>query len=336
MHQASRYFINLIKHLKLQDSLAQVLAVEDANQALGSVVNAYGLMDEHLQRAILDPLLHILLVLLGVSITHALITDNEAAHSNTLDEDIVDVLDGVRGRVVLGDQTANDDTAEVVHSIEGSLEVLSTDVLVVDVDALRSETSKGISGLLGLVVEATIEAKSLGDVLELLVRADGSNDTETLALSELADQLADGSAGSGDEDGLALLGLADLVQRRVCGQTGHTKGTEEDTDVLDAEGVVQLLDADELGLAEGNVLLDRNVANDHITFLVAGVVGAHDLADAAAINGLVEGKGGGVRLGLSGAHAATHVGVEAGVERLHDDTVVGSGNASIIVGALDY
>ena len=282
------------KNLELQDSLAQVLAVEDANQALGSVVDALGLMDEHLERAILDPLLHILLVLLGVNITHSLVTDDEAAHGDALDEDIVDVLNGVGGGVVLGDQTANDDTAEVVHSIEGSLEVLSTDVLVVDVDTLGSEMSKGISGLLVLVVEAAIEAERLGDVLELLVRADGSNDAQTLVLGELADQLADSSTGSGDEDGLALLGLADLVQRRVCGQTGHAEGTEEDTNVLEAKGVVQLLDAGQLLLAKGDVLLDWDVANDQVTFLVTGIVGAHDLTNGTAVNGLVEGEGGGV------------------------------------------
>lgn len=198
-------------HLELKDSLAHVLAVEDTDETLGSVVNADSLVDEHLEGAILDPLLHILLVLLGVDITHALVTDNEAAHVNTLDEDVVDVLDGIRGGVVLGDQTADDDAAKVVQGIEGSLEMLATNVLVVDVDTLGGKTGKSSSGLLGLVVEAAVEAESLGDVLELLVGADGSNDAQTFVLGELADELADGSASGGDENRLALLGLADLV-----------------------------------------------------------------------------------------------------------------------------
>lgn len=323
-----------MKHLELQDSLAEVLSVEDTDQALGSVVNANGLVDENLEGTILDPLLHVLLVLLGVDITQALVTDNEAAHGNTLDKDVVDVLDGVGSGVVLGDETADDDTAEVVHGLKGSLEVLATDVLVVDVDTLGGKTGKSISGLLGLVVEA-LEAESLGDVLELLVGTDGADDAQALVLGELANELADGTAGSGDEDGLALLGLADLVQGGVCGQTGHAEGTEEDAEVLEAERVLELADADELLLADGDELLDGNVTDDQVAFLVVGVVGADDLADGGTLNGLVKVEGGSVGLGASIAHAATHVRVEAGVEGLEDDTVVGGSNVGVIGGGLN-
>lgn len=309
--------------------------MEDTNKTLGSVINAGSLVDERLEGAVLDPLLHILLVLLGVKRTHILVGNNETTHGDTLDEDVVDVLDGVRGRVVLGDEAADDDAAGLLHGIEGSLEVLTTDVLIVDVDTLGGETGKSISGLLVLVVEATVKAQGLGDVLKLLVGTNGANDAQTLVFGELANELADGSTGRRNEDGLALLGLTNLVQGGVRGQAGHTKGTEEDADVLETERVLELVDADQLLLTEGDILLHGDMAEDEVTLLVAGVVGTDDLSDGGALNGLVEGKGGAVGLDLGGAHAATHVRVKAGVEGLQDDTVVGGSNVGVIGTGLD-
>jgi len=246
--------------------------VEDANQALGSIVDALGLVDEHLEGAILDPLLHILLVLLGVDRTHVLVVDDEATHRETLDEELVDVVDGVRGGVVLRDHTADDDTAEVVNRIQRSLEVLAADVLIVDVDALRGETGQRSSGLLSLVVEATVEAELLDDVVKLLVRAHGSNDLQTLALGQLADELAHGTGGRRHEDGLALLGLANVVQGRVGGQTRHTQRTQEDADILEAEGVLELVNETQALAIQSNNLLNGNMANDQVALLIVGVV----------------------------------------------------------------
>lgn len=77
------------------------------------------------------------------------------------------------------------------------------------------------------------------------------------------------------------------------------------------------------------------MADDEVTLLVVGVVGAHDLANGGAVNCLVELEGGGVRLGLGGAHAATHVRIETGVEGLQNDAVVGGSNVGVIGSGLD-
>lgn len=323
-----------MKHLELEDSLAHVLSVEDTDETLGSVVDTISLVDEHLEGTILDPLLHILLVLLGVDIPHTLVTDNEAAHSDTLDNDVLEVGDGVGGGVVLGDKAADDDTTEVVHSIESSFEVLATNILVIDVNALWSETSKSIGRFLILVVE-TLKAESLGDILQLLVGANGADNTQTFVLSELANQLTDSTAGSGDEDSFAFLGLANLIQRGVSGQTRHTKGAKEDTNVLKSERVFELAKTDHLLLADSDILLDCDVTDDQVTFLVVGIVRTNDLSDDSALNGLVEIESRGVRLGPSRAHATAHVRVEARVEGLKDNTVRGGSNVGVIIGRLN-
>lgn len=310
--------------------------MEDSNQTFSRVVNTNGLVDERLEGALLDPLLDVLLVVRSVLVAHAGVTDNESAHVNTLDEDVVDVFDGVGVRVVLRDKTANNNTTKVVQSVQSSRHVLTTDVLVVDVDTVRSQAGKSISGLLVLVVEAAVEAQFLGDVLQLLVRSDTANDLETLVLGNLTNQLANSTACRRDEDGLTLLGLTDLIKRRVGGQTGHAQGTKVDTDVFNSQRVLKHAEGSSGLLAvQGDVLLNGDVADDDVALLVGIIVGADNLGDGAAVEGLVEVEGRSVGLNVSRAHTATHVRVEAGVERLHDDTVFGSGHVGVIGGGLD-
>ena len=69
--------------------------MEDTNQTLGSIVNTHGLVDKRLERALLDPLLDVLLVVSSVLVAHTLVSDNESAHIQTLDQHVVEVLDGV-------------------------------------------------------------------------------------------------------------------------------------------------------------------------------------------------------------------------------------------------
>lgn len=310
--------------------------MEDSNQSLSRVVNTNGLVDERLERALLDPLLDILLVVRSVLVTHTRVTDDETAHVNTLDKDVVDVLDGVRVRVVLRDEAADNDTTEVVQSVQSGRHVLTTNILVVDVDTARRQASQSVCGLLVLVVEAAVEAQLLGDVLEFLVRSDAANDLKTLVLGDLANQLTDSTTCRRDEDGLTLLGLTNLVERRVGGQTGHAQGTKVDTDVLNFQGVLKHAEGSRGLLAiQSDIILDGDVADDDVALLVGVIVGADNLGDGAAVEGLVEVEGRSVGLDVGRAHTATHVGVEAGVERLHDDTIFGGGNVGVIGGRLD-
>lgn len=50
-------------------------------------------MDECLKGAIFNPPLQPLLVFLGIDVTHSVIADDEAAHRQALDEDVVNVLE---------------------------------------------------------------------------------------------------------------------------------------------------------------------------------------------------------------------------------------------------
>ena len=309
--------------------------MEDTNQTLGSIVNTHGLVDKRLERAVLDPLLDVLLVVSSVLVTHTLVSDNESAHIQTLDQHVVEVLDGVGVRVVLGDQTADHNAAEVVQGIQRGLEVLTTDVLVVDVDTVGGQAGQGIGGLLVLVVESRVEAQIFDDVVQLVIRADTADDLEALVLGNLANELTDSTTGRGNKDGLTLLGLADLVERRVGRETGHTQGTEEDTDIFNSQGVLNTANSANLLTVQSNILLDGDEANDQVALLVAGVVGADDLGNGAAVEGLSEVEGGSVGLDISRAHTAAHVGVIAGVDGLHDDAVVGGGHVGVIGGGLN-
>ena len=127
-----------------------------------------------------------ILVVLGA---HVVVADNETTHSEALGNDLHEVTDGVllAGlKVVLRDHTAGNNATEVVHGVDGSLELLTTDVLVVDVDTVRGEAGERVGSLLLLVVEAMVEVELLGDEFELLVVTDTSNDSKTFVLGELA------------------------------------------------------------------------------------------------------------------------------------------------------
>lgn len=266
-------------------------------------------------------------MLLGVLGTHVLVADDETAHGEALGNNVHQVLDGVGLlglEVVLGDHTAGDDAAEVVHGVDGGRELLAADVLVVDVDAVGGEAGEGVGGLLGLVVEARVESEVVLDELELLVVTDGADDGQALVLGELANELANGAGRGGDEDCLALLGLADLVEGGPRGQAGHAQGTEEVLGVK-VVGVLELPDGlDGLGVEEGVLLNGCDAESDEeLAFLEVRVVGLDDLEDGAVGDGLAELEGRRVGLLRGVAHAATLVGVERRVEVLNDETALG-------------
>lgn len=206
--------------------------------------------------------------------------------------------------------------------IERRLEVLPADILVVNVDAVGGQALQRIARLLLFVVEAGVEAELPGDEVELLVGADGPNDGQALLLGDLADQLADGAGGRRDEDGLAPLGLSNLVQARPGREAGHAQGAGEDGQVQ-VVGVVDLEDALALDVCDGGVLGQRGVGFDDVARLEVGAVALDHLAHRVVDNGVVERKGRRVRLDAGVAHLGAQVGVERGVEHLDDEAALG-------------
>lgn len=143
-------------------------------------------------------------------------------------------------------------------------------------------------------------------------------------LGDLADDLADGAGGAADEDGLALLGLADLVQRRPARQAGHAELADEQAR-LEVVGVLDLGDpGDGLG-GDVGVLGDGDHGDGEVALLELGRGGPDDLDDAAVGDGGAEGDAGRVRLDGDVAHAAAQVRVEGGDEDLDDEAALGHG-----------
>lgn len=193
--------------------------------------------------------------------------------------------------------------------------MLGADVFPVDIDALRCQPLQRIKRLLLLVVEATVEAQLLGDELELGIRSNRSDNLESLLLGDLADDLAHSTSRRADEDGLALLGLADLVESSVGRQTGHTEGTEE-VGQLEVVRVVDLPDALHHLLGDADVLGEGKVAEDGLALLEVWVVGLEHLGDGVVHDGRVEVEGGCVGRGAGFTHLAAEVRVVRGVADL--------------------
>jgi len=81
--------------LDLEDSLSKVLPLKHADKPLGSIVNALGLGELNLDGAVGQPLLHLLLVVLGVLWTKILVANNETPHGDALGHDMEKVFDSI-------------------------------------------------------------------------------------------------------------------------------------------------------------------------------------------------------------------------------------------------
>ena len=163
-------------------------------------------------------------MLVVILIGKAFVVQNEPSHRDPLADQVEQIPDRIPlggGLVVLGDHAADDDAAEVVHGVDGGLEVLAAHVLVVDVDAIGREPFQRVPGRFRFVVEAAVEAELFGDEIQLLVRAHAADHREAFLLGYLADDLTHGAGGAGDEDRFAAFRSADLVEGAVRRQAGH-------------------------------------------------------------------------------------------------------------------
>lgn len=103
LYNSSSYRINLFE---LEDSLAEVLALEHTNETLSGVVNTLGNVKFGLDTAVSEPLLEVLLVLLVIGRAECRVADEETLHLDLLGDEVQETLDTlalVGGGVVLGD-----------------------------------------------------------------------------------------------------------------------------------------------------------------------------------------------------------------------------------------
>ena len=93
------------KHLlNLQHSLAKVLALEHSNKSIGGAVNSLGDGELGLDATVRQPLLQVLLVLLGISRAKLGVADEETLHGDLLGDELHETLDSglLAGRGVVG------------------------------------------------------------------------------------------------------------------------------------------------------------------------------------------------------------------------------------------
>jgi len=173
--------------------------------------------------------------------------------------------------------------------------MITADVLEVNIDTVGGETGKSVLRALLLIVETSIEAKLLGDEVKLSIITNGTNNSETLTLGNLTNDLTNSTSSRANEDSLALLRLTNLVKTRPGGKTRHAQRTEEKTKVK----VMRVLDLSQVDLGKGvlvnaDVFGDGEVAGDEIALGEVRGVALDDLAQSAVDDGIVDLEGGGV------------------------------------------
>lgn len=202
--------------------------------------------------------------------------------------------------------------------------MLASDVLVVNVDTVGGQAGQRGVGALLLVVEDVVEAELLA-VLDLVVGANAADDGQALALGQLADDLADGAGGAADEDGLALLGLANLKERRVGGQARHA----EDAQVVGQLELARLLHLEDalllrlLGRQHHVLLVGAQRVLEHVALGEPLALGLQHAQQRRVLERLPYRHGRKVRLDLGLSEAPALVGVERGVENLCDHATLG-------------
>ncbi len=154
----------------LNDLLSKVLAPEHSCKGLGRVLDALGLI-----HAINNLLVHQQILDVSEEIFKVLLMEvghDEAADGQSLADNLHEVLDAIGlACIVLRDHATGNDPSMVVHIVDGSFQRLTTDVLKVNVDALGSKLLEGIMGRALLVVEGSIKADILEQVIDLVVRS---------------------------------------------------------------------------------------------------------------------------------------------------------------------
>ncbi len=117
----------------------------------------------------------------------------------------------------------------VSERADGRLQMVASDVVEVDVDPVRSELGEsGVRALL-VVVEGVVEPQ-LAQPLELLRRSGAPDDAAAGDARHLPCGAADGACCAGDEDGVALLRLAEDEQPVPGGEARHAEDAESGRD----------------------------------------------------------------------------------------------------------
>lgn len=168
-------------------------------------------------------------------------------------------------------------------------------IVKVDVNVVGSCLGELLLKVGVLVVEGNVEAELLNQPLALCLAAGKANDASTLELGNLAGDAAGGTSGTGHDDRLTGLGLANLGHADPGGDARHAEDGEHVLGVPQARVVGGGLEG---ALAEDGVLGPAGEAAD----VVAGggllALGGEDAADGGAAHDFADLDGGEVRASI--------------------------------------
>lgn len=127
------YYSTSLQLANLQHGLSKVLPCQHTNQSFSSIFHSLSNTHLDLELALVNPLLHVLLVLDEVFGTHTRVHNNETLHLDALGNNLHQVLDRVCvgwGEVVLGHHAAGDDAAVLLHVGDCGLELFTANLVV--------------------------------------------------------------------------------------------------------------------------------------------------------------------------------------------------------------
>ncbi|KAK1251871.1 hypothetical protein MKX07_007350 [Trichoderma sp. CBMAI-0711] len=146
-----------------------------------------------------------------------------------------------------------------------------------------------------LVVDGNVESELLNQPLALCVAAGKTNDASALELGNLAGDAAGGTSGTGHDNRLTSLGLANLGHADPGGDASHAEDGEHVLGVAQAGVVGGRLEG---ALAEDGVLGPAGEAADEVASGGLLALGGEDAADGGAAHDLADLNGRKVRASI--------------------------------------
>jgi hypothetical protein len=163
-----------------------------------------------------------------------------------------------------------------------------------------------------LVVDRRVETEFIDEIAALFLAAGDADDATPLDLRDLSDDGTDGAGSTGHHDRVAGLGLADVEQAEIRGDTWHSQRRQ-----VHRQGCKARVDALRAFAVRDRVILHAEHADDRVADLETGMLrsdhfacgaGAHDFADADRRD-----------VGLAFVHPAAHRRIERDVAVAHQE-----------------